>query len=119
MKSWTKIWLYFSLTCYIAVSSIASAHAFPALASGSTTPQNITSSVSAKRLGMPSNCHQQSSGTAENKSNACEIFCACMASAISNQFLLELPSIMVNTEITFVEKNTLILESNLEPHPPK
>lgn len=117
--------LSFSLICYIAVSSIAAVHAFPVLVKSSSSLQGIASSLDTKTfdditmLEMESDCHQQKSNSPDSSTNACKIFCAAMASVISNQLLLDLTSAMVGTDVAFVAKGLHTREPALEPRPPK
>lgn len=125
MNSWTKAMLSLSLICYLAVSSIAAAHAFPTLINSSTSPQNIINPVDNESLDgitaleIAPDCHQEPSDSPKNASSVCKIFCAAMAGVMSNHLLLDLPSTIGATEVAFVVKGFHTREPALEPQPPK
>ena len=123
----------FILLCYLVVSSIASVHAFPDLATTSAplsvashhslnlaTPDITKTSVASTSETMP-DCHQvgQLNNSEEISMSLCKIFCAAMANAIATEFVLELPLLLISNEIVFLDKVFNTREFTLEPHPPK
>jgi hypothetical protein len=106
-----------TLICYVAVSSVAAAHAFPSSIS-TTASSDLSSSLSVAE--MSPNCHQQKSDKAESKViSACKIFCAAMSNIIIDEFAIDQPEVKVGREITFLLQDISTLTFDMEPHPPK
>ena len=118
MKLLTKLTLVFSLVCYLAVSSIAAAHAFSSLDS---------------RMGIKSDsaeimpdCHQEGLSSVDsvhdeelNTVSPCKIFCSAMANIVPTEFGSIFSFIKPTVAVTFLSENLLSRQLAVEPHPPK
>lgn len=105
-----KLITWISLICYLAVASIASAHAFPMMSLNSQQNDQTMSQAS---------CHQGKGLIKATSLSVCKIFCAAMANVIptiSSQVVL---ASFVSEEIVYFGSPLLNRDPELEPQPPK
>lgn len=106
-----------TLICYVAVSSVAAAHAFP---SSLSTTGVSEASQSMPFVEMSPDCHQLKNDEAEPKLiSACKIFCAAMSNIIIEEIAIYQAELGVGREVTFLLQDVSMLTFDMEPHPPK
>lgn len=115
-SSVSKIVTRIILVCYIAVASIAAAHAFPKAIGDELN----TMSSSSTSLQVNSDCHQSTeSDSATSSVSACKVFCAAMGNVVINHLTSVAATRPSSLSIVFSGLGVTDSDLSLEPHPPK
>ena len=114
----------------MAVSSIAAVHAFPSFDDAFPVDSMVTidmadsmqSSPATNPMsdGMQPGCHQASAEASNaDANNACEIFCAAMSIALSNEPRLDFDSPKLARDVVTLSGGFSTRQPDVEPQPPK
>lgn len=130
MYSLAKIFVFISMLCYLATSSIAAVHAFPMITSSGSdqsTSLDVNSSTSTAQVAslkmsqslMP--CHQLSGSSADNvkASNACKNFCSSMGHALASVDEIHVAAKPQHPAPYTRTKRLLTRQSSVDQQPPK
>lgn len=104
-----------TLICYLAVASLAAAHAFPMMKSTNSTDSGVQ--IIDETLSM--NCHETASSIKKASPSLCKMFCAAMGNVIPNAPELSFAKLDVSSKITFLSRGLVTREPEVEPQPPK
>ncbi len=123
MKLARKIMIAVTLFCYLAASSVASAHGFSSLT------LNLTDSPASQATLMPVtpideaqviNCHPSvTQDDDKSGSTACKIFCSVMAHAVVDTIDSITFDVKPLTGVAFLHVSVLSRQLAVETHPPK
>jgi hypothetical protein len=118
MKTVIKSIVRFMLICYVAVSSIATVHAFPSFSDQSDMAQ--TEQILSMSEKMQPNCHQNIDKSSDTTSvSLCELFCAAMGNVISHEIFIDADLVHPAQGINSLTQAFTSFQITVEPHPPK
>ena len=121
-----------SILCYLVMTSIAAAHAFPMLDESvdkgavmvteatSGDSQVLTSEAMASSGEMEPDCHKSSKGSSDtNSMTLCKIFCSATANAVTPDIAVDLASNSQPAQVAALRDNFQTRQLVVEKHPPK
>lgn len=116
----TKIFTRILILCYLAVSSIAAVHAFPAIdVMSSANIDKVSIMVDDASITDQADCHQAMATSDSDASGVCKIFCSATGHALTTEISSDVATFIPLVQIPTLSDGLVTRQLSVEHQPPK